>query len=177
MPKPDTANYYAGGFQLYAAQWSGDTPPTLPDDYGHLGNAPGFSTEPRFEELVHESSMGAVLTEDASRVTKRTLTIKVTLDELDVDNVATFFGANKEDASTVSLLEGWPGTFTIKMVSSADEGPAWTIELWKVRLKPSGALDWGKIKKWAFLELEGKVLADVEHHPTRRFGVASLASV
>lgn len=176
MAKPDVSNYYAGGFQLYAAEWSGDTPPTLPEDYGHLGNAPGFTTEPGFEELVHESSMGAMLTEDATRVTKKTLSIKMTLDELDVDNIATFFGANKEDALTVSLLEGGPKTLTVKMVSSVEEGPAWTIELWKVTMKPSGALDWGKINEWASMELEGKVLADVANHPSQRFGIATLPS-
>lgn len=176
MSKPSVDNYYAGGFKLYAADWSGATPPTLPDDWYALGNAPGFSTNVEFEELIHESSQEALLTEDASKFTKKTISIKMTLDEFDIDNVVMAFAATKTDSYTADIDSDGPINRAIKMVSQADSGPVWTIQLWKVSVKPTGDLDWGKISEYAQIEFEGRVLSDVANHATNRFGQATLAS-
>ena len=174
--RPSVRNYKTGGANVYFAEWSGSAPPTLPDDYAHVGNCPQFATEPKFEKLIHKSSMGAVLEEDESRIIERSLNIKLSLDEIDVDNVATFFGGVKDDEHTVRLLEAGTRTFAVKMASSDEQGPQWTIELWKVELSGSGPVEWVTMNRYAKILLSGKVLSDAANHPTNRFGVGTLPS-
>lgn len=172
--RPSVYNYKTGGANIYFAAWTGSTPPTLPGDYEHIGNCPQFSTEPKFEKLIHKSSMGAVFEEDQSRIIERSLGIKLTLDEINVDNVTMFFGGVKEDEHTVRLLEDATKTVAVKMVSSDDQGPKWTIELWKVELSGAGAIEWITMSQYAKMELQGKVLSDVANHPSNRFGLGTL---
>jgi hypothetical protein len=173
---PSVYNYKTGGANVYFAEWSGSTPPTLPGDYKHVGNCPHFSTDPKFQKLVHKSSMGAMFEEDESRIIERSLSIKLTLDEIDVDNLAMFFGGVKGDEYTVLLLEDTTKVFAVKLVSVDDIGPQWTIELWKVELSGGSAMQWINMNEYAKIELEGKVLSDAAYHPSNRFGKATLPS-
>jgi hypothetical protein len=174
--RPSVENYKTGGADVYFAPWSGSTPPTLPDDYDHVGNCPSFTTSPEFNKLIHKSSQEATLEEDASRVIEKILNIKLELDELNVDNVANFFSGTKADEYTVYLMEADTKTFAVKLVSADTEGPQWTIELWKVEISGGGDLEWIAMGEYATMTLDGKVLSDVANHPTSRYGNGTLPS-
>lgn len=173
--RPSVSNYKTGGANVYLAAWNGSNPPSLPGDYLHVGNCPQFSTEPTFEKLTHKSSMGAVYEEDQIRIIDRSLQIRLSLDEINVDNVAIFFGGTQDDDRTVRLLEAGTKVFAVKLVSTDDQGPKWTIELWKVELSGVGAMEWITMNQYAKLVLRGKVLSDPANHPTNRFGLGTLS--
>lgn len=175
---PSVVNYKTGGANVYFADWTdATTPPVdLETSYLHVGNCLSFSTEPAFEKLIHKSSMASAYEEDDTRIIQKTMALKIKLDEITPENLAYFFAGEQIDDYSVALMEADTKIATIKMVSANTEGPEWTLQLWKVEISGSGAMEWINMGAYGELELDCKILSDVANHPTQRFGIATLPS-
>ena len=81
---PNTLNYMVGKGKVYFDRLDSNNLPTGEMD---LGNDPTFSNTPVIEELDHYSSMSGVKTKDKSAIISNDISLKFTLDEINVDNL------------------------------------------------------------------------------------------
>lgn len=160
---PSTQNYYLGKGVVKFDRLVGGLPSGLRD----MGNAPAFSIMPVVETLVHTSSREGVKEEDLEVITMVGATVKFTLDEYDIENLAiAFLGTVSGDlihALTDTVLIG-----ELRFLGSNVVGPNYNAICWKVKLKATSEVgfiteDWGKI------EFEGKILSDRVNHPNSPF--------
>ena len=87
---PNTLNYMVGKGKVYFDRLDGNENPTGELD---LGNDPTFALNLANEDLVHYSSMEGVKKKDKSAIISTDLTLKFTLDEINVENlVLAMFG-------------------------------------------------------------------------------------
>lgn len=98
---PNTKDYNLGRGALYFAS---PLVAGLPVDYRHLGNAPEFNVSVEVETLEHQSSLTGLKVTDKEVVISQKISVSVSLDELNFDNVALFFsGATAVEANTVAI--------------------------------------------------------------------------
>lgn len=132
---PNTNNYTIGkGFIIFR--------PDGEEDFFHLGNIPSFVLTFAVEKLEHYSSMAGTKEKDATIVTQKTGTVKLTLEELTARNVALMLMGNVDDTDpnnihitlfTNSAIQG-----ELRFYATNDVGPRYRIFLNRVQFTPSG---------------------------------------
>src|SRR4051812_36505762 len=87
---PNTDNYVIGkGFLIFK--------PTGETDFFHLGNCPSFAFTPAVTKLDHFSSMEGTKEKDASIVTEKSGTVKLTLEEFTARNLGMLLMGDVDD--------------------------------------------------------------------------------
>lgn len=66
----------------------------------------------------------------------------------------------KLSAMQDSTIEG-----SLRFVGDPSVGPKYEVEIWKVKIKPTGDLQWIS-DEWSSVEIEGEILKDATNHPT-----------
>lgn len=132
---PNTNNYTVGkGFLIFK--------PDGEEDFFHLGNVPSYVLTLAVEKLDHYSSMAGTKEKDASIVTQKTGTVKVTMEELTVRNVALMMmgDVNDDDPNNIhisifakSSIQG-----ELRFYATNDVGPRYRIFLNRVQFTPGG---------------------------------------
>jgi hypothetical protein len=86
-----------------------------------LGNAPSFVWSPTIEKKEHFSSREGVKTKDFTAITQTGATIKMTLDEINVENLA-IFTLGEISGNTVSAFKKTEIAGIFKVVGTNDIG-------------------------------------------------------
>jgi len=102
---PQTKDYNLGRGALYFA----DLVSALPNAYRHLGNAPEFNISVEVETLEHQSSLQGLRVTDKEVIISQRISVSVTLDELNFDNVALFFSGETAVFSNAVAIAGFAG--------------------------------------------------------------------
>lgn len=88
---PNTADYNLGrGIVYFASLTNG-----LPGAYRDLGNAPEFNISVEVETIEHQSSRQGLRVVDKEVVISQKVTLTITLDELNSENLALFFSGSQ----------------------------------------------------------------------------------
>ena len=132
---PNTANYVVGkGFLIFR--------PVGEEDFFHLGNVPSYVFTPAVEKLEHYSSMAGTKEKDATIVTQKTGTVKVTMEELTARNVALMLMGDINDTDPnnihISLFKNTAIQGELRFYATNDVGPRYRIFLNRVQFTPSG---------------------------------------
>lgn len=111
---PNTEDYNLGRGIVYFAPLSN----SLPGAYRDLGNAPEFNISIEVETVEHQSSREGLRTVDKEVVISQSVSLSVTIDELNFENLALFFsgGANSHTNASVA------GFVEHQMITSASQG-------------------------------------------------------
>lgn len=96
---PRTDDYNLGRGALYL----GTLVSSLPTGYRHLGNAPAFNLSIEVNTLEHQSSLAGLASVDKEVVLSQKLTLSVTLDELNNENLALLFAGAKAAYTNVAI--------------------------------------------------------------------------
>jgi hypothetical protein len=141
----------------------------LPQGLRDLGNAPDFALTPVEETLEHFSSRGGIKTRDVERTLQRKLNGKFTLEEYDKDNLKLALFSDEVGYAIEPMTAG-DIIGQLDFVMTNDVGPKYHVQLWNVKLKPSGDIafiseDWGKIG------FEFAVQDDSANHPNSPYGL------
>jgi len=84
---PSTSDYNLGRGALYFANLVS----SLPSRYRHLGNSPEFNISVEVETLEHQSSLTGLKVTDKEVIISQKVSVSVTLDEINDENLAVFF--------------------------------------------------------------------------------------
>lgn len=167
-----TTDYKSGVVIVSVRAWDGETPPLVGDEWRDLGNVVNYSEEPKITKKKHIARRTPLAVVDKKIPVKGECAIKITLDELNMDNLALFYSATQSvDGNTLYMLNfNAPLYYEVKIEEQLISGVE-LLEYWyKVELGPSAALEKVIINEgdddWEKLELTGEVLDDSVNHPT-----------
>lgn len=101
--KPDVRDYHLGRGCVFLSEI--DTATGKPVEcYRDLGNTPSASISVDVEELTHRASLcGGAAQVDRRLIIQRTMTVSLTLEELNHDNVALFFSATVDSPANPAV--------------------------------------------------------------------------
>jgi len=141
----------------------------LPTGLRDLGNAPNFALVPSVETLDHFSSREGVKKKDKTINLSVGMTVKFTLDEYDINNLAMALLGEVSGGNLINLLASGQIEGRLVFIGHPAAGPAYRVTLWNVQLKPTSEVpfisdEWGKI------DFEGTVQYDITAHPTQEYG-------
>lgn len=115
---PDTDFYKVGRGRLYGSLLDSNDKPIAWRD---LGNCTAMSSSLEVETLTHQTSRQGLRTTDKEVILSQTANLSITLDMIEYDNLAMFFGADKAEVSfaaatpsNVVLLSGRDGDEYLK---------------------------------------------------------------
>jgi hypothetical protein len=133
---PNTDNYLIGkGFLIFK--------PVGETDFFHLGNVPNFEFTPAVTKLDHFSSMEGTKEKDASIVTEKTATVKITMEEFSKRNLGILLMGDVDDSNPddikIDIFSTTALTGELRFYATNDVGPRWRFTLIKVQFTPSGA--------------------------------------
>src|SRR3954468_7658304 len=154
MPaSPSIQNYHIGK-AIVSFQEDGES--TFLD----LGNAPAFEWSPKVEKKEHFSSREGVSVKDFTAITKVGATIKLTLDEINPDNIAIFALGVKETTGGTTKISAFKKTEIagiIKVVGTNDIGQHVDFE-GRISVTPQGSFNLITDKDdFSTLEIEAEV--------------------
>lgn len=86
--RANTADYHLGRGKIYFGTIDAAT--GKPKDWRFAGNAPEFSVSMETEDIEHKASTSGLKTVDLQAVISQKMTLNLTLDELNFDNIAAF---------------------------------------------------------------------------------------
>ena len=112
--KPNTEDYNLGRGIVYFANLVN----SLPADYRDLGNAPEFNISIEVETVEHQSSRQGLRVVDKEVVISQKISLTVTIDELNFENLALFFSGSTGTHTNVSVA----GFAEHQMITSAVHG-------------------------------------------------------
>lgn len=132
---PSPANYLVGkGFLIFKPD--GET------DFFHLGNVPSFEFTPAVEKLEHFSSMEGTKEKDATIVTQKTGTVKLTLEEFSKRNLGMMLMGDVDDTDpddiSIDIFSRTALQGELRFYATNDVGPRWRMFLNRVQFTPSG---------------------------------------
>jgi hypothetical protein len=132
---PSTDNYVIGkGFLIFKPEGEAD--------FFHLGNVPNFVFTPGVTKLDHFSSMEGTKEKDASIVTEKTGTVKITMEEFSKRNLGILLMGDVDDTDpdniTINIFSTTALTGELRFYATNDVGPRWRFFLNKVQFTPSG---------------------------------------
>ncbi len=113
---PNTSDYHIGRGSLYFANIDGNGKPVA---YRHLGNAPEMTITIETEKLPHTSSLSGLKVIDKEVVVSQKMTVSVSLDELNFENLKEFFSGTQNAAPTNSAIAGFTEYSMIASVKKA----------------------------------------------------------
>ena len=162
----NTGLYFRGTGVLSFDRFDSDG---LPQGLRDLGNALNFTLGVPIEKKEHTSFRDEAPTVDMEMTTRRKLTGKFTLDEYDVENLRMYL-SGVEDTFSIAPLTAESIEGQLDFVGANDQGIKFHVQVWKVKLFPSGDLtfigdDWGQIP------FEFTVVADTVGHPNSPYGL------
>lgn len=96
---PSTDNYNLGRGRIYAALLDANDAPI---SYRDLGNCPEFTIGLETETLEHQSSRSGLRVTDKEVILSQKVNLNITLDNIEFDNLATFFSASKTEFGSPS---------------------------------------------------------------------------
>jgi hypothetical protein len=152
---PSTENYVIGkGFLIFKP--AGET------DFFHLGNVPNFTFTPAVTKLDHFSSQEGTKEKDASIVTEKSGTVKITMEEFTKRNLGILLMGDVDDTDpdniTIDIFSTTALTGELRFYATNDVGPRWRFFLNKVQFTPSG--DFSPISEnYANMVVTGDVFA------------------
>jgi len=127
-----------------------------------LGNVPEFEWTPQVEKLEHFSSQSGVKTKDRTVVLQKSATVKITLEEWNVDNMAiALLGDVSVDSNGRQVIDIFSENSIsgqLKFHSTNEVGPRYEYHLLKVEFIPGEALN-PISDEWGQLVLTGDVSA------------------
>src|SRR4029077_11118269 len=140
-------------------------------DFVDLGNAPSFVWAPTIEKKEHFSSREGVKVKDFTAVTQTGATIKVTLDEINAQNLAIFslgdLGTDTDGNGTVSAFKNTEIAGIIKVEGTNDIGQRVDYQ-GRISVVPSGDFSFITAEDdFSTLEIE----AEVQKSDTGDFGI------
>jgi hypothetical protein len=140
-------------------------------DFVDLGNAPSFVWTPNVEKKEHFSSREGVKTKDFTAITQTGATIKMTLDEINGDNLAIFTlgekGTDTDGNVTVSAFKKTEVAGVIKVVGTNDIGQQVDYQ-GRISVNPTGDFSFITDEDdFSTLEIE----AEVQRDDNGNFGV------
>ncbi len=132
---PSTDNYVIGkGFLIFK--------PVGELDFFHLGNVPNFVFTPAVTKLDHFSSQEGTKEKDASIVTEKTGTVKITMEEFTKRNLGILLMGDVDDSDPdniiIDIFSTTALTGELRFYATNDVGPRWRFFLNKVQFTPSG---------------------------------------
>ena len=133
---PNTENYLIGkGFLIFR--------PVGETDFFHLGNVPTFEFTPAVTKVDHYSSMEGTKLKDASIVTEKTATLKITMEEFTKRNLGILLMGDVDDSDpdniVIDVFSTSALTGELWFYATNDVGPRWRFYLNQVQFTPSGA--------------------------------------
>ena len=130
IPDPDTYNLGRGALFFAPLNATGE-----PEGYRHLGNCPSFSVTIDTETLEHQSSLEGLKTVDKEVTLSQTLSVSLSLDEINFDNLAIFMSGTANDSEYST-----PTTITTEDVSGGTpaSGTALATDKWYDILDSTG---------------------------------------
>lgn len=152
---PSTDNYVIGkGFLIFKPEGEAD--------FFHLGNVPSFVFTPGVTKLDHFSSQEGTKEKDASIVTEKTGTVKITMEEFTKRNLGILLMGDVDDTDpdniTIDIFSTTALTGELRFYATNDVGPRWRFFLNKVQFTPSG--DFNPISEaYANMVVTGDVFA------------------
>ncbi len=164
----DIEKYQIGGGILSIAQWTGTTPPTE-DDYVDMGNCPDAEIFSKVDVKSHECTRQGTVVEDMQVPIKTEVSIKFSLDELGVEQLAMYFQAIVDSDYSIRPLTATLQEYALLFTPDYETGEEWQYEIWRVQLSAASALKLINMKDFSSLHFNGKVLADFANHPTNPF--------
>lgn len=140
----------------------------LPTGMVDLGNAPAFILTPTDEKLKHYTSREQIKKVDKVIVLSAGITVKFTLDEYDIDNLAM---ALKGDVvgNILTLLTSNQVEGHLRFVGNNATGPNYTVNLWYVLLSCNSDVPFIS-DEWAMIDYEAEVQDDAANHPSSPYG-------
>ena len=156
---PSTENYSVGKGKLYAAAWSGTTPPS---SYDAMGNCPSIEVELTIERLPHYSQQQDFKLRDANPPTQTEYKVTFTCDEMAAVNLNKFL-MGSVSGNVVSAMQNADANYALKFVSNNPVGPNQTWEFWKATITPSGPLALIG-DDWMVMSFMADGLADTANH-------------
>lgn len=123
--KADTRDYFLGRGKLYISILSATS---IPGAYRDMGNAPSFNFSVEEENLEHFSSRSGLKTLDKRVAISKAVTIAFTLDELNHENAALFFGGTISTLTNPAVAGvGGDAGSEILITLSSEEGRAYPL--------------------------------------------------
>lgn len=165
MEAPSTENYQLGSGVISFDKFDSDGLPTGMRD---LGNAVLMTIEVAVEKKDHFTRRTALRSRDKTVVLSASAMVKFTLDEYDRNNVAlALFGTLS--GNVISIMKETEILGQIRFVGDPTAGPRWSVDLWRVNLKPTKPVDFLS-EDWGTLEFEGTIEDDTDNHPSTPYG-------
>lgn len=132
---PSPENYVIGkGFLIFKPEGEAD--------FFHLGNVPNFVFTPAVEKLDHFSSQEGTKEKDASIVTQKSGTVKITMEEFSKRNLAIMLMGDVDDDDpdniSIDIFSRTALRGELRFYATNDVGPRWRLFLNKVEFTPSG---------------------------------------
>jgi hypothetical protein len=132
---PSTDNYVIGkGFLIFKPEGEAD--------FFHLGNVPNFVFTPAVTKLDHFSSQEGTKEKDASIVTEKSGTVKITMEEFSKRNLGILLMGSVDDDDpdniVIDIFSTTALTGELRFYATNDVGPRWRFFLNKVQFTPSG---------------------------------------
>jgi hypothetical protein len=158
----DVELYEIGGGILYLAPWVAGVAPAS-QDYYDVGNASNFSFTVTVDKLEHKSFRGGSKSTDKVAILETGYTLKFTLDELSLKNLAVFVEGTIV-GSTIHAGMAAGQEFAVKFQGVNATGEAKLYEFWKVQVAPEGDASIIGLDKWKELGFAGTGLLDIENH-------------
>lgn len=123
--KADTRDYFLGRGRIYISPLDSGS---LPGAYRDMGNAPSFNFSVEEENLEHFSSRSGLKVLDKRVAISKAVTIGFTLDELNHENAALFFGGTVSSLvnPAVAGVGGDAGSEII-ITTTSEEGRAYPL--------------------------------------------------
>lgn len=164
MPtSPNPLNYFIGKGTISFTPTGG-----APRD---LGNAPEVELTPAIEKLDHFSSRAGVRSKDRTVVLEKTLTLRIVLDEITIENLALLMLGSTPGGGSFEIFAEAEVTGAISFTGTNDVGNKVSMSLPNVSFTPSGSLNLIS-DEWGQIELTADVLLDDSTAPT--FGTVTV---
>lgn len=156
MPtSPNVLNYFIGKGNLYFTPAGGEE--------RHLGNAPEVEITPEIERLDHFSSMTGIRSKDRSVILEKSMTIRMVLEEMTVENVRLMLlggtaTLNSAGNAEFEMFTENAITGALRFAGSNSVGNQVNITMPSVSFTPSGSLSLIS-DEWGNLEVTAEILA------------------
>ncbi|MEW6265307.1 MAG: hypothetical protein AB1641_19690 [Thermodesulfobacteriota bacterium] len=131
--------------------------------YVDVGNCTNFQLELSEERLDHYSYRTAVKQKDKLFVLESGYKINFDLDELGVQNMVKFLKGTLTANSIIRANQNVDAEWAVKFVSANASGPNYSVECWRLKLSPNGALSLIG-DEYIKLSFSGEGLADETGH-------------
>jgi len=171
LTSPDTGNLYVGkGIMSFKA--------TGEPDFRDIGEVPEFELTLEIETLDYFSSRSGIRSKSLSIVIERGGAARWVMNEWTPANVAlALMGTvdeNGTDGPVFDILSEDAIEGELKFVGTNSQGPNYEVHLHRIRITPTGGIQWIQDADWGAVEVEGEMLLSQD---TSKFGTVTLTNL